>query len=55
MAVYTVVIDTGVASQDEVLAQLEALPAVVVVRFMGPGSLVEEEAIDYGDAPDGGE
>jgi hypothetical protein len=33
---YTVVIDTGDAGQDEVLEQLERLPAVVSVRLMGP-------------------
>jgi hypothetical protein len=37
---YTVVIDTGDAGQDEVLEQLQALEAVVVVQFMGRGALV---------------
>jgi hypothetical protein len=40
MAIYTVVIDTGDAEQDEVLAELERVPSVVLVQFMGPGALV---------------
>jgi hypothetical protein len=37
---YTVVLDTGDAGQDDVLAALEQIPEVVVVQFMGPGALV---------------
>jgi hypothetical protein len=41
MATYTVVVDTGDAGQDEVLEQLQELPSVIVVQFMGPGALVD--------------
>lgn len=41
MALCTVVLDIGDADQDDVLEQLEELPEVVMVQFMGPGALVE--------------